>query len=196
MVLRYPISNQFMKFETIILIILSVAASYSTIIEHNQELKIYHSYDELEAQKSKETVFGRSYDIFKRLLDIGTKDGTFTICLDKQDKLIYVLAFDSRQNEISLGLFMINISTHKFYKIKIAYGEEREPLTLSRIWCAYGGFYGYDEETDLFVMKKEGDNVVLVYQFNDKLDNFYLDESEKNNLALLTQSKEVNCKYI
>ncbi|KII67840.1 VPS10 domain-containing receptor SorCS1 [Thelohanellus kitauei] len=146
------------------------------IIEENLLMKIYYSYEELEAPKDTETVEGHSYDIYRRLLDNGTDDRNFSVCQDKQDKLMYLLEFDSSNIENSLGLFMINISTHKIYKINIAYGEERDRLTLSGIWCAYGGLIGYDDENREILIKMKGDREFLGYHLYDEFDNIFLDD--------------------
>ncbi|KII67838.1 hypothetical protein RF11_05397 [Thelohanellus kitauei] len=145
----------------------------------------------MDAQMSSETILGPSYDIYQILLDIGTDDRNFKVCKDKKEKLIYVLAFDSRNNGTSLGLFMISIDTHKFYKINISSGEERHPVKISRIWCSFGDLYGYEENTNLFLMKRKQDIQFMSYHLNQSLNNIYLDEYEKNNLALLTRSKDL-----
>ncbi|KII72568.1 hypothetical protein RF11_13265 [Thelohanellus kitauei] len=128
----------------------------------------------------------------KTRLDIGKNDLQFTVCQDKQDNLIYVLAKEATIKRNSFGLFMINLSNLKLIKIIIKSGQDGLFVNISRLWCSFGGFYGYDEETDLIFIKIKEENAVKAFKLDDKLDNFYLDESTKNNLALLTKSQHVS----
>ncbi|KII74824.1 hypothetical protein RF11_14503 [Thelohanellus kitauei] len=65
-------------------------------------------------------------------------------------------------------------------------------LELARIWCSLGGFFGYNETDDIFLMKRQQDVEFKDFKLHDILENVYPDDSEKNNLAILTKSKSVN----
>ncbi|KII71653.1 hypothetical protein RF11_02405 [Thelohanellus kitauei] len=190
-----------MKLEIILtLIVSSIALPDSELIKENTKLKISHSYEELEFDKLSENVSGSSFDTYyvreiindKSLMDIGKEDRKFMVCKDRQEQLIYAIAYDPRINGKSLGLFMINMRTHNFYRIHIIEREERRPMNFSRIWCSFGALYGYHEDTQNIFIKTKEDKEFIVYLLKDKLDNIYLDEYEKTNLAVLTLTEYVN----
>ncbi|KII67832.1 hypothetical protein RF11_05391 [Thelohanellus kitauei] len=124
---------------------------------------------------------------------MGNEDVQFTICHDKQKNIVYFLAYDPKINGTSLGLFMIHMTSHKFYKINIFAGEDRQQVNLSRIWCSFGALFVYDEDINYMLMKTKGDEEFKGHRFS-LLEDIYLDEFEKNNLALLTKRKDVNSK--
>ncbi|KII72574.1 Vacuolar protein sorting/targeting protein 10 [Thelohanellus kitauei] len=179
-----------MNSETIILVILcGVYRSYSILIQENKNDIIFHSYEELTVKKLSHKLLFHTYNIYDTRLDIGKNDPQFTICQDKQDNLIYLQAKDATINKKSLGLFMINLRNLKFYKIIIKLGQDGLSVNFSRLWCSFRGFYGYDEKTDLIIMKINEENAVKAFHLHDKLENVYLDESKKHHLALVTKSQ-------
>ncbi|KII67831.1 hypothetical protein RF11_05390 [Thelohanellus kitauei] len=182
-----------MKLESIVLFILSIPALLnSMIIDEYQKINISHSYEEVRSEKRSENILGYSFDTYHTILDIGNEDRKFSVCKDKQQNIIYFIANDQRIKGNPFGLFMIQINAHKIYQIHIFVGQDRRPVNLSRIWCSFMRLYGYDEETDIFLMKMQEVHEFKAYNLYDKLNSIYQDEFEKNNLALLTKSQHVN----
>ncbi|KII60403.1 hypothetical protein RF11_13092 [Thelohanellus kitauei] len=104
---------------------------------------------------------------------IGTDYAHFSICKDVQEKLICVLVLDLPNSGTSLGLFMINIGTHEFYKIHIVSGEENYP----------------DDETDLFIMTRKEDIEFKAFKVFEKLENIYVDAFQNTNSHSLHNPK-------
>ncbi|KII61770.1 hypothetical protein RF11_15839 [Thelohanellus kitauei] len=186
----------------ILALLFSVALSQLMNIEENYNFQIYHTYEELSAEKRLENVLQYNFESHqfngkyneKIFLDLGTENTNLNVCQDKNEKLIYLYVVSLKSLSESFGIFLININTHKFYKIIIKSGQKKQAVNISRIWCSFGALYAYDEETNHVLMKLEESDEFMAFHFEDGLENMVLDESNKYNLALLTGTKEVNKK--
>ncbi|KII64034.1 hypothetical protein RF11_14660 [Thelohanellus kitauei] len=90
---------------------------------------------------------------------------------------------------------MADMKAKKIYKIVIFRGKDKKKtVPISKIWCAYGHLYYFDEHTNHLLTKIKENKELMAFDFQDKLDNIFFDDQEKNNIALLTKGQKVNVK--
>ncbi|KII64022.1 hypothetical protein RF11_14646 [Thelohanellus kitauei] len=180
-----------MNLVVVLIGVCAVSPLYSFIISESQDVKINHRYEELKTEKLSEKVFGYNFEFVQADLNIGKEDRKFEVCHDKKENLVYFLAFEQQNDGKLLGLFVADMKANKIYKMIISFSNDKQDVKISKIWCSHGSLYGFDDQTDHLFMKLSRDEQFKAFYVNDKLEDIYFDESEKNNVALLTRSKNL-----